>query len=777
MTSNDMQKNDGPLTITRRDLLKGSSALIISVAIPPLAAISASTAEARLATRTLNPAQLDTWLAIAANGEITGYWGKMDMGQGVDTAIAQIIAEELDVDVNIVNIIAGDSALCADQGGASGSTGVNLSGAAFRAAAAEARLVLLEKGAVELDVPLEQLTVSDGVVHRIGDRSQAVSYAELVADRMFNEPITWNGRYGNGLTLEGRATPKDPKDYRVVGTSVRRKDIAGKILATTEFLHHVRVPGMLHGRMVRPDVAGARVVRVDQASVKNIPGVQVVVENDFVGVVAPNEWDAIRAARQLDVEWDVSDAGFPTTSDELFDWIRAAVPGKSAVEENIGDVDTAFAGAARTVEAEFEWPFQSHARMAGAASLADVRDDEIVVWTDSQKPYDSGKGAKKLLETPINGRRQDAPDYSVRSIWKPGPGSYGRSDSGDGVMDAVLLSEAVGAPVRVQWMRHEGHAWDPKGPASVISCRAGIDGNGKIIGYHFHIKGFSRADQNSREDAPGEVLAGHLIGHSSTPEFRMQTPAESYGFPNKRYTWDGLAPLRKQASPLRTAHFRDPYGPEVHFASESFIDEMAYATETDPLEFRLGMVTDERDAAVLTAAADLAGWEPHASPRRQRDDRGHYVGHGIAYAQRNGSVNAVVAEVEINPKNGRVWVRRMFVGADHGLIINPFTLDRVIEGNLIQATSRTLFEEVKFNRKMVEIDDWVSYPILEAADAPLEIKIHKINRPELDPRGAGEPTTRVVPAAIANAFFDATGVRMRRVPFTRERVKAALKSA
>ncbi len=232
-----------------------------------------------------------------------------------------------------------------------------------------------------------------------------------------------------------------------------------------------------------------------------------------------------------------------------------------------------------------------------------------------------------------------------------------------------------------------------------------------------------------------------------------------------------------EESPLRTAHFRDPYGPEVHFAAESFIDEMAFATETDPLEFRLARVTDERDAAVLKAAADLAGWEPHVTPRRHRDGNGNYVGQGIAYAQRNGSVNAVVAEVEVNPNTGRVWVRRMFVGADHGLIINPFTLDRVIEGNLIQATSRTLFEEVKFDRNMVASDDWVSYPILEAPDVPIEIKITKINRPELGSRGAGEPTTRVAPPAIANAFFDATGVRLRRVPFTPKRVKAALSSA
>jgi hypothetical protein len=344
-------------------------------------------------------------------------------------------------------------------------------------------------------------------------------------------------------------------------------------------------------------------------------------------------------------------------------------------------------------------------------------------------------------------------------------------------MDAAVLSQAVGAPVRVQWMRHEGHAWDPKGPASVVSCRAGIAHDGAVSAYHFHIRGFSRHDQNSRENAPGEVLAGHLLGHASTPEWRLGTPAESYQFANKRYSWDALWPLRQQASPLRTAHFRDPYGPEVHFASESFIDELAFATGQDPLAFRLALVADERDAAVLRAAAKLANWQPHTAPRRQRDRNGNAVGQGIAYAQRSGSVNALVAEVEVDRKSGRIWVRRMFVGADVGLVVNPFTLDRTIEGNLLQATSRTLFEEVRFDREMVRSDDWLSYPILEIRDAPLEVRITQINHPELGPQGAGEPTTRVTPAAIANAVFDATGVRLRRVPFTHERVLQALKAA
>jgi CO/xanthine dehydrogenase Mo-binding subunit len=761
------------LNIARRDLLKGGGALVVTMNVPAAALLASNKAEASaLVMRTLNPAQLDTWLAIDKKSKVTAYWGKMDMGQGVDTAIAQMIAEELDVKVENVNVIFGDTALCANQGGASGSTGLQRSGVAFRNAAAEARLVLLERASAKLKTPIDKLTVKNGVIQGGGKK---ISYGKVIGKKkLIDAPIKWNGKYGNRLGLKGRAKPKDPKDYKIVGTSVRRKDIASKIIPSAEFAHHVKLPGMLHGRMVRAKVAGGRVKSVDKSSVADIPGVQVVVKKDFIGVVAPKEWDAIKAARQLKVTWDESDVGFPTTSEKLYDFIRASKPKKSKVEKNDGDVDKALASAAKKLEVEYEWPFQSHARMGPALGVADVRADHATVWTDSQKPFDTAHGAAKLLGLPAEGARARPQTPYVRGIWMPGPGSYGRSDAGDGAMDAAILSQAVGAPVRVQWMRNEGHAWDPKGPASVVTARGGVDARGNAIAYHYHIKGFSRHDQNSRENHPSEMLAGHLLGHKSTPKWRMRTPAESYKFDSKRFSWDALPPLRVQASPLRTAHFRDPYGAEVHYASESFIDELAFAAGVDPVAFRLKHINEPRDAAVIKLAAELAKWEPRNKPRKKRGADGVYVGTGIAYAQRNGATNAVVAEVEVNKNTGRIWVRRFWVGSDHGLIVNPFTLDRTIEGNLIQAASRVLFEEVKFNDKMVEAEDWVTYPILEAADAPEDIKIAHINRPELGPRGAGEPTTRVAPGAIANALFDATGVRFRTVPLTPERVKKAL---
>jgi len=762
------------LKIARRDLLinslKGGGALVLSCSLPMRALMASDHTAGLTPGRDLDPARLQTWIAINKDGEVTSYWGKMDLGQGVDTAISQMVAEELDVDINRVTTLFGDTDMMADQGGASGSTGCTASGVALREAAAEARLVLLEKAADRLDAPIGNLAVNNGVVYVKEDPARKISYGELVSDGIFNVPLEWNGRYGNGLGLKSRARIKDPSEYKVVGKSVGRKDIASKIIPTAEYAVHVRTPGMLHGRMIRPPAAGARIQSVDNSSVNHVPGVKIVVEKDFIGVVAPNEWDAVRAARNLQVSWDYTDTGFPTTSEGLFDFIRQAPVEKADVVVDEGNVDAALAGAATVLDVEYEWPFQSHARMGPAFGLADIKTGTGTVWTDSQKIYDTAACAAKLM-----GVYKEGEPLPVRAIWAPGPGSYGRSDSGDGAADAVVLSMATGAPVRVQWMRFEGHTWDPKGPASVIRSRGAIDRSGNATAWHFNLKGFSRQDVSSREDGPGETLAGQLLGHGRERVWNMSEPENSYGFANKRYSWESIKPLREMASPLRTSHFRDPYGPEVHFAAESFIDELAYAAGQDPVAFRLKHVTDPRDADVIRAAAEIANWEPRTAPRKRRGANGILTGTGISYAQRSGSTNAIIAEVEVNPDTGRVWVRRFFVGADHGLIINPFTLDRTIEGNIVQTTSRTLYEEVIFDRSMVKSMDWISYPLLTSVEAPEAIIIKKIDRPELGkPMGAGEPTTRVTPAAIANAFYDATGVRIRRVPLTPERVKAAL---
>jgi CO/xanthine dehydrogenase Mo-binding subunit len=341
-------------------------------------------------------------------------------------------------------------------------------------------------------------------------------------------------------------------------------------------------------------------------------------------------------------------------------------------------------------------------------------------------------------------------------------------------MDAALLSKLIGTPVRVQYMRADGTGWDPKGPAGVYRGRAGLDAHGAVVAYEFFGKGFTRQDVATNESDPKDTLAGQLTGVAPKPTVVFQVPAEAYDFANKRCGWECVAPLLERASPLRTGHLRDPLGPETHFASESFIDEIAHAAGADPVAFRLRHVRDPRHAAVITAAAEKAGWgrRPYPSPRRGQGDL--MVGRGFSYTERNGTIVAAVAEVEVDRPSGRVWARRFTVAHDCGLIINPKGLQLTIEGNVVMALSRTLFEEVAFDRERVLSVDWASYPILEIQDAPERIDVVLINRPELPPTGAGEPATRTVPAAIANAIFDATGVRIRRVPMTPERVKAAL---
>jgi CO/xanthine dehydrogenase Mo-binding subunit len=451
--------------------------------------------------------------------------------------------------------------------------------------------------------------------------------------------------------------------------------------------------------------------------------------------------------------------------DKLYDHIRGApVTGRQA-PVNKGDVEAALKTAHRVIEAEYEWPFQSHASMGPACAVADVRGDQATVWTGSQKPHYSRDGVAKLLGLPPG---------NVRAIWIPGPGSYGRNDAGDAAMDAALLSRLTGKPVRVQYMRDEGTGWDPKGPAAVYRGRAGLDAQGGVVAYDFLAKGSTRQDVATNESDPKDTLAGQLTGFAPKPTVIFQVPADAYEFANKRCGWECIPPLLERASPLRTGHLRDPLGPETHFASESFIDEIAHAAGADPVAFRLTYVRDPRPAAVIKAAAERAGWRPRPSPNPRRRQGAVMVGRGFSYTERNGTIVAMVAEVEVNRQSGRVWAKRFTVAHDCGLIINPKGLELTIEGNIVMALSRTLFEEVRFDQDHVLSVDWASYPILEIQDAPERIDIVLINRPDLPATGAGEPATRPVPAAIANAIFDATGLRIRRVPITPDRVKAAL---
>jgi nicotinate dehydrogenase subunit B len=536
-----------------------------------------------------------------------------------------------------------------------------------------------------------------------------------------------------------------------------------KVLGRLDYMVDVKVDGMLHGRMIRPPVAGAVPSAVDEASIAHIPGAKAVWDKGFIGVVAPREWDAIKAARDLKVTWSDAPPPFPA-GDKIYDHIRSSSVIKHIVDKEKGDTDAAFAKAARVIEASYEWPFQSHASMAPACGLADVHADGAHMWSGTQKPHYGRDGVAKML---------DMPEDKVVCTSMTGPGSYGRNDSGDAAMDAAVLSKAVGKPVRVQGMRYEGHGWDPKAPASVQTTKIALDAQNNVIGWRFESKVFSKRDCYNNEGHPAHTLAGQLMGVPLKPTLIFGGPEESYGFPAFQKISDIIPPLLDRASPLRTAHMRDPGGPQVHFAVESFMDEVAYGIGMDPVDFRLKYVTNPRDLAVIKAAADKASWQKRTSARKQA--RGDVmIGQGISYATRGGTRVAMVADVEVNRSTGRVWVRKWTVAHDCGQIVNPDLLHLAIEGNVCQSTSRALMEEVTFDEKMVTSLDWNGYHILDMKDAPETVDIVLIDRPEEKPTGAGEASSRPTAAAIANAIYDATGIRLRQAPLTPARIKAQM---
>jgi len=747
--------------ISRRSLLRTGGALVVSFGAPLASPIAASAQTQPKAGPP--PDQLDTWLAIQHDGSVTAFFGKMDPGQGVDVAIRQIVAEELDIAVERVAIVMGDTARTANQGGASGSTGIERGGITLRYAGAEARRVLLDLAGQHLGAPVDALRVRDGVVSCIADPARQVSYGDLIGDRHFDVPLQWNGVYGNGLVARGRAEPKHPGDYHIVGTSVPRTDIPEKVFARHHFVTDIRLPGMLHARMIRPAVTGSVPIAVDEASIADIAGARVVWKQGFLGVAAPREWDAIRAARTLKVTWSQAVPPFPGTA-ALYDHMRAATPIARKEPVKQGDADAAIAGATKIVEAEYEWPFQSHASMGPACAVVDARPDSATVWTGTQKPHFAAMGVARILGLTL---------AQVRGIWVRGAGSYGRNDAGDAAMDAAVMSQALGAPVRVQYMRADGTGWDPKGPASIHRARAGLDANGKVVGYRFDSRGFSRTDIATTESDPAHSLAGQLMDMKLSPTQEFGIPTEPYQFPAQLRAWETIPALFDRASPLRSSHLRDPVGPQLGFASESFIDELAHAAGADAVAFRLAHLQDPRAIAAIGACAASFRWQARiAGSLRVADPV--VTGRGFAYSQRGQTIVALAVEVEVNRTTGRVRPRRWTVAHDCGLVINPQGLRLCIESNIAQGSSRALWEEVTFNPAMVTSVDWVSYPILDMADAPDAIDIVLLDRPDLPPSGAGEGSIRPVAAAIGNAIFDATGIRLHRAPFTPERIKEAL---
>ena len=768
-------------TVSRRDFLRGTGLLVVSFSMAefPIAAAMSQVTGANQAAATSadpydpmvlgpDPRQLDSWLAIAEDGTVTFFSGKNDNGQGLATAFRQLVADELDAPLERIAIVFSDTQRTPDQRGASASDGVQGGGPPLRKACAEARRVLIEQAAQRLGVPVEQLTVRDGVIGVRGDGSRAVSYGELVGGQRLNSTLEWNGEFGRALDVTGQAQPKTQDQFRVIGRPVPREDILPIVYGQPHYPVDVRVPGMLHGRSIKPPVAGAELVSVDTSSVRNIPGlVKVVTKGDYVGVVCEREEQAIKAATQLKVSWSNPGPVFPTDSEGLYDYMRSAPHRFEQVGDDVGNVDEAFARAARIVEAEYRWPFQAHASFGPGCAVADWRDGELTIYTGTQKPFAMRRGVAQFL---------NIPQEKVRCIWVPGPGSYGRNDAGDVGYEAALLATDVGRPVRLQWMRSEGIAWDPKGPPVLVRVRGGLDADGHVIAYSYEWKGPStRGDVNFEEHEPGQTLVGQMQGLGRDRAQREGGGrGGAYAFPNKRSVIRVMDPLLLMVSPLRAVHLRAPGAPPASFAGESSIDELATAAAADPVQFRLTYLTDPGHRAVIEAAANLAGWDTRPSPRaRDAGARsGTVTGRGFSCAP-GGTGVALVAEVEVDLESGRVRVTRFACAVDAGLIVNADGAKNTVEGALLHTMSRTLHEEVTFDRTKVTSVDWRTYPIGTIADTPDTIDIVFINPEQRDPQGLGEPPCGPVPAAIANAIFDATGVRLRQVPFTPARVRAA----
>jgi nicotinate dehydrogenase subunit B len=758
-----------PSSASRRGFLKVSGGLLIgfslsdSRVVPQLMAAETSPNPV--------PGRLDAWLRVGVDGNIRVFTGKVDIGMGVQTALNQIVADELDVAFERIQLVMGDTAETPDQGGVGGSTSISAGGKPLRNAAATARLVLLQLASVKLGAQPEQLQVKDGVVSVKGpasksEASKSISYAVLAGGTDLNEALRVSGG-GFALNVEGRGKPKDPATYTIVGQSIPRIDLAPKILGRATYSTDVRVPGMLHGRVIRPSGAGAAFVSIDESSVKQIPGyVRTVVKGDFVGVVAENEWAAIRAAKELKVNWSAPAAAFP---DDVYQHMRSAQPKATREQPSRGDAAAALASAAKKVEASYEWPFQAHATMGPGCAVADVRPGGLTtVWSGAQKPHALQKGLAEML---------GVADDRVRVIWVESAGSYGRAGDEDVAADAALLSQVAGKPVRVQWSRADMTAWGGKGPAVIVDLAAGLDAHGAVTGLQMTSRAFSGTDILPQPTSAGNMLAAQLTGTPNTTGGDEYVgwggDTYSYAYPNVRSVGHIISPLCVSSSPMRTTHLRDPNGPAGTFAGESFMDEIAAEVGVDPIEFRLRYIEDARAKAALTAVAEKAKWESRPSPKRDGGSGSVVSGRGVALALRGGTIVATIAEVEVNRRSGEVRVKRLVCAHDCGLIVNPDALRGTIQANLIQSMGRALKEEVTFDRSNVTSVDWNTYPVARWADIP-EIEIVLLNHPESAPTGAGEPSSRPTAAAINNAVFDATGVRIRRVPLTPARVKAVL---
>ena len=691
--------------------------------------------------------QVDTWLAIHADNTATVYIGFAELGQGNSTALLQVAAEELDLDMGQIKTVRLDTNVTPNQGGTYSSASIQRGGPQLRTAAAEARFALLKLASEKLNAPAERLTVSKGVVSVSGNPAQSVTYGALVGGKLFQLPFT------------GSAPVKPVSEYKVVGKRIPRNDTPDKVSGKYVYMQHVRVPGMLHGRVVRPRGqsaygVGAKVLNIDEGSIRGIPGARVVRRGDFIGVVAENEWDAVRAARELKVTWDTTPS-LPG-SGALYDQMRSSKTTDRVVTEN-GDVAAAVAQAAQVVTGSFRGPYQSHAPFGPNCALADVKADSALVMCSTQDVYGTRGGLARLLGMPAE---------KIRVQYYEGSGTYGHSCYDDVAQAATVMSQLAGKPVRLQFMRWDEHGWDNYGPAHVGEVRAAADAAGKIVAYEYQgwQHGWSGVETTAQLIGTpiAEFPAGGVMGVSTLNCGGM------YAIPNVR-----LINHQLQAKEyLKGGWLRSPLDLSFSFASEQTLDQLAYLLGLDPYEFRRRNITDERWLGVLDAVAQAAQWKSGRAASKLSNAK-IVTGIGIGIGTHLASYGAAVAAIEVNKETGRVVAKHLYGAIDAGQTVNPGFVENQISGQLVQTASRMFKEEVTLSTTNVTSLDWNSYPILRFEEYP-EVTPVVVQRLEQRSTGAGEEVMAAAAGAIANAFFDATGVRMHEYPLTPKRVLAAL---
>jgi nicotinate dehydrogenase subunit B len=729
------------VTASRREFLKGSAALIVSFSIDRH---RTAAAQGQPSSKSVSTEQVDGFIGINRMGEVTLYSGKVDLGTGVRTALAQIVAEELDVPLAAVTVIQGDTALTPDQGPTYGSNSIQNGGAQIRQAAATARQALLRIAAKKFNCELSALSVADGEITSKQTR-QSVSFGALIGGRNFS------------LQVDKTAAVKDPANFKIVGRSVPRVDIPGKVTGQFTYMQDFRLSDMLHGRVVRPPAIGATLQSIDEDSVKDIPGlIRVVRIGNFVGVVAETEWGAIRASRRLKVTWSRWE-GLPDQK-TLWEYVRGTKVVKEEITSNVGAAPDALGLGVRRLRATYDFTIHTHGSIGPSCSVAEFKDGSLTCWSASQATHTLRKQLATMLSIP---------EDKVRCRYIDGSGCYGRNGHEDAAADAALLSRTIGRPVRVQWMREDEHGWDPKGPPTLIDLEAALDARGTLIAWSsgfFHPLGAA-----TPVPLAGAILAGLPHEMDMGPGGIINDTAIPYTVPNVR-----TVVHRLETTPLRPAWIRAPGRMQNTFANESFLDELATAAGADQLEFRRRHLKDSRGIELLERLALLAKWDSSAAT--QRDHAAPIAtGRGLAYVKYElvRTYVGVVADVEVDRATGEIRVKRFFVAQDCGQIINPDGVKNQIEGNIVQTVSRTLMEQVTFNRSRVTSLDWGSYRIIGFPEVP-DVVIDLIDRPHEKPWGSGEPSASVVPAAVSNAVFAATGVRLRSVPFTPDKLKAAL---